>query len=107
MSRRPQVLLEDAKMRELRRLARHGNVTVAEWVRGALCAARLLIERAIAAGERLVSDAEVLQEILDRYVAIARRDAIHVALLERRGVADILSFDSGFDQVPGIRRVSA
>lgn len=70
-------------------------------------AARLLLERAIANGERLVSDAEVLQEILHRYVAIARRDAIHVALMDRHAVSDILTFDSGFDQVPGIRRMSA
>jgi len=38
-----------------------------------------LLERAIADGERLVSDAEVLQEILHRYVAIDRRDAIQPA----------------------------
>jgi predicted nucleic acid-binding protein len=39
-------------------------------------AARIALERAIADGERLVTDAEVLQEILHRYVAIDRRDAI-------------------------------
>ena len=38
-----------------------------------------LLERAIADGERLVSDAEVLQEILHGYVAINRRDAIQPA----------------------------
>jgi len=109
---------------------------------------RRLLERAIADGERLVSDAEVLQEILHRYVAIARRDAIqpafdallmvvdevfaleqrdverakdliqgsrvlsardaiHAALMERNGVTVILSFDAGFDQVPGLRRLHA
>ena len=34
-----------------------------------------LLERAASNRERLVTDAEVLQEILHRYVAIARRDA--------------------------------
>ena len=38
--------------------------------------ARRLLERAVAEGRRLVTDAEVLQEILHRYVAIDRRDAI-------------------------------
>jgi len=38
--------------------------------------ARRLLERAIAERRRLVTDAEVLQEILHRYVAIKRRDAI-------------------------------
>ncbi|MEW6687710.1 MAG: type II toxin-antitoxin system VapC family toxin [Pseudomonadota bacterium] len=110
-------------------------------------AARRLLERAIADGERLVTDAEVLQEILHRYAAIGRRDAIqpafdallnvvdevfpvaqgdverakdlvqgypglsardalHVALMERNGVSRMLSFDAGFDQVPGIRRMA-
>jgi predicted nucleic acid-binding protein len=38
--------------------------------------ARRLLERAIAENRRLVTDTEVLQEILHRYVAINRRDAI-------------------------------
>jgi predicted nucleic acid-binding protein len=41
---------------------------------------QILLERVIAAGERLVTDAEVLQEILHRYTAIDRRDAIEPAL---------------------------
>lgn len=46
------------------------------------------LERAIADGERLVTDAEVLQEILHRYVAIGRRDAIQPALEALLGVVD-------------------
>jgi len=38
--------------------------------------AQVLLERMIASGRRLVTDAEVLQEILHRYTAINRRDAI-------------------------------
>lgn len=41
--------------------------------------AQRLLERAIVDRERLVTDAEVLQEILHRYVAIDRRDAIQPA----------------------------
>ena len=37
---------------------------------------QVLVERMAAAGQRLVTDAEVLQEILLRYSAIDRRDAI-------------------------------
>jgi predicted nucleic acid-binding protein len=109
-------------------------------------AARRLLEQVIGGGERLVTDAEVLQEILHRYVAINRRDAIqpaftallgiaddvypieardldraknlvlgaphlsardavHVAVMQRHGVERILSFDRGFDAVPGIQRL--
>ncbi len=42
--------------------------------------AQVILERLIAAGERLVTDAEVLQEILHRYTAIDRREAIGPAL---------------------------
>ena len=38
--------------------------------------ARRLLERAVAEKRKLVTDAEVLQEILHRFVAIGRRDAI-------------------------------
>jgi predicted nucleic acid-binding protein len=51
-------------------------------------AARRLLERAIVDEERLVTDAEVLQEILHRYVAIARRDAIGPAFDAILGVVD-------------------
>jgi predicted nucleic acid-binding protein len=40
---------------------------------------QILMERLIAAGERLVTDAEVLQEVLHRYAAINRREAIEPA----------------------------
>jgi predicted nucleic acid-binding protein len=110
--------------------------------------ARRLVERCIEQRERLVTDAEVLQEILHRYGAIDRRDAIqpaldailgvvdevfpvdepaverakaillasrklsardalHVSVMERRRVKRILSFDSGFDGMPGIERLGA
>jgi hypothetical protein len=41
--------------------------------------AQRILERAATARERLVTDAEVFQEILHRYVAIDRRDAIQPA----------------------------
>lgn len=109
--------------------------------------AQRLLEGLIAAGERLVSDAEVLQEILHRYVAIGRRDAvqpafdallgvvdevfpidvqdvrdakqivvgarplsardaIHVAVMRRYGVRRVLTFDSGFDGIRGVTRIT-
>lgn len=37
---------------------------------------QLLLESLIASGERLVTDAEVLQEILHRYTAIGKREAV-------------------------------
>lgn len=50
--------------------------------------AQVLLERAVAAGDRLVTDVEVFQEILHRYVAIDRRDAIQPAFDSLLGVID-------------------
>jgi predicted nucleic acid-binding protein len=109
--------------------------------------AQRALERLVGQGERLVTDAEVLQEILHRYVAINRReaiqpaftallevvdhvypveladvegsktlllgeralsarDAIHVAVMRRYEVDRILTFDRGFNGVPGVERVT-
>lgn len=109
--------------------------------------AQRLLEKFVSERQRLVTDAEVLQEILHRYVAINRRDAIqpafdallgiadqvlpvdqavserakevvlghreisardaiHLAVMERHGIEQVLSFDSGFDGFPGITRLS-
>jgi hypothetical protein len=35
---------------------------------------------------------------------LSARDAIHVAIMQRYGVAQILTFDRAFDHVPGIAR---
>ena len=50
--------------------------------------AQRLLERAVADGQRLVTDVEVLQEILHRYVAIDRRDAIQPAFDAVLGIVD-------------------
>jgi len=105
-------------------------------------AARLLPEVAVARRERLVTDTEVILEILHRYAAIDRRtfiepaldallgvvdevypieladvtrardivlssrlsarDAIHVAIMQRHGIAVIMTFDDDFAKLPGI-----
>jgi len=52
--------------------------------------ARRLLEEAIADNEPLATDAEVLQEIIHRYVAIGRRDAIGPAFDVVLGVVDVV-----------------
>ncbi len=50
--------------------------------------AQRLLEQLIHERQRLVTDAEVLQEILHRYVAINRRDAIQPAFDALLGIMD-------------------
>ena len=75
--------------------------------------AQRLLEKLITDRERLVTDAEVLQEILHRYVAIDRRDAIQPAFDALLGVVDeVLAVDAIVVQrakqiVLGYRQLSA
>ncbi|UQX12744.1 type II toxin-antitoxin system VapC family toxin [Candidatus Mycobacterium methanotrophicum] len=109
--------------------------------------AQRLLESALSTGERLVTDAEVLQEICHRYVAINRReaiqpafdailgvvddvlpidrtdveqargillgyqnlsarDALHIVVVVRHQITNLMSFDRGFDVYPGITRLA-
>ena len=52
--------------------------------------AQRLIERLVSDRERLVTDAEVLQEILHRYVSINRREAIQAGYDALLGVVDLV-----------------
>ena len=58
--------------------------------------AQRLLEKLIRDDQRLVTSAEVLEEILYRYVAIDRRDAIQPAFDALTGVVDeVLAVDRG------------
>lgn len=109
-------------------------------------AAEAVVRRLLNSEQTLITDAEVYQEILHRYSAIKRpdaiapafdlldqltdaclpvtredvrrakvllethlrlsaRDAIHVAVMESKEIRKVLSFDAGFDSIPGFQRV--
>ena len=104
-----------------------------------------LLREAAERGQRLVTDVEVLQEILHRYSAVRRpeaiqpawsalvavvdevmpidlhdletakgvvlggyglsaRDAVHIAVMLRHEIEEIMTFDAGFDRHPAVRR---
>jgi predicted nucleic acid-binding protein len=44
-------------------------------------------------------------EIVQIREPFSARDAIHIAVMEHRGIQSILSFDSDFDCWPGLRRI--
>ena len=72
-----------------------------------------LLEKVVSDRQRLVTDAEVLQEILHRYVAINRRDAIQPAFDALLGIVDqVLAIDRTITErakqiVLGYRQLSA
>jgi predicted nucleic acid-binding protein len=75
--------------------------------------AQRLLEELVSQRQRLVTDAEVLQEILHRYVAIDRRDAIQPAFDALLGVidqviaVDLAAVERAKQIVLGRRRLSA
>ncbi|MEA2338242.1 MAG: uncharacterized protein QOE82_2249 [Thermoanaerobaculia bacterium] len=44
--------------------------------------------------------------LLGKY-GFTARDAIHLAVMEQRGIEKILSFDRGFDRYPNVRRITS
>ena len=75
--------------------------------------ARRLFEKVVSERQSLVTDAEVLQEILHRYAAIDRRDAIQPAFDALLGIVDqVLAVDRSIAErakqiVLGYRQQSA
>ena len=75
--------------------------------------ARRLLEKVVSERQSLVTDAEVLQEILHRYAAIDRRDAIQPAFDALLGIVDqVLAIDRSIAErakqiVLGYRQLSA
>ena len=75
--------------------------------------ARRLLEKVVSERQSLVTDAEVLQEILHRYAAIDRRDAIQPAFDALLGIVDqVLAVDRSIAErakqiVLGYRQLSA
>jgi len=61
---------------------------------------QILLERLIASGQRLVTDAEVLQEILHRYTAIDKREAVGPAF---QVVLDVVDEVFGIEKADVLR----
>jgi predicted nucleic acid-binding protein len=59
--------------------------------------AQRAVERLAGKGDRLVTSSEVFQEILHRYLSIARRDAIELAFETLRGIVDDVLAVEGAD----------
>lgn len=52
------------------------------------------------------ADVERARRLLKTTPKLTARDAIHIAVMQGRDVGRILSFDAGFDGIPGIVRLS-
>jgi predicted nucleic acid-binding protein len=53
------------------------------------------------------ADVFAAKDLTYSHSGLSARDALHVAVMRRREIAEIVSFDRGFDAVAGIRRLPA
>ena len=53
-----------------------------------------------------MSEIRVARDIIAVVDGISARDALHVAVMRKAGTDRILSFDRGFDLVPGVERLA-
>jgi hypothetical protein len=51
-------------------------------------------------------DVDTARVLSAQYGALSSRDCLHVAVMKRLGCRKVWSYDSGFDAVPGLQRVS-
>jgi uncharacterized protein len=56
-----------------------------------------------------VEGADVLaaKDLVNAYSRLSSRDAVHAAVMRRHQITEILSFDTGFDEIDGITRLPA
>lgn len=53
-----------------------------------------------------LAEVEAAKEIVLGRYGVSARDALHVAVMRANQITRIVSFDTGFDRVPGIERLS-
>lgn len=51
------------------------------------------------------TEVEAARDLLLGYTSLSARDALHVAVMRRHSIDRVMTFDRGFDVVPGIERV--
>jgi uncharacterized protein len=75
-----------------------------EWIEHAFNALHGVVDDVFA-----VEAADVLaaKDLVLAYERLSARDAVHAAVMRRRQITEVLSFDSGFDEVAGITRLPA
>ncbi|MGB9308938.1 MAG: type II toxin-antitoxin system VapC family toxin [Mycobacterium sp.] len=52
------------------------------------------------------TDVEHAKDTVLRYQSLSARDALHLAVMARHDITQLMSFDRGFDVYPGIERLA-
>lgn len=85
-------------------LHRYISIGRRDWIELAYATLRGIVDDVFA-----IEEADVLaaKDLVHAHPQLSARDAVHAAVMRRRQITEILSFDRGFDTVAGIKRLPA
>jgi predicted nucleic acid-binding protein len=75
-----------------------------DWIEHAFNAMRAIVDEVLQVEE---ADILIAKNLVHSHPKLSTRDAVHAAVMRRREITEILSFDRGFDAVAGITRLPA
>lgn len=52
-----------------------------------------------------IADTDLGKNLLLKHTRLSARDALHAAVMRNHGITVVATFDKGFDEAPGVRRM--
>lgn len=83
-------------------LHRYISIDRRDWIELAFETLRGIVDQVLAVES---ADVFAAKDLVHAHPKMSSRDAVHVAVMRRRQIAEILSFDRGLDVVTGIKRL--
>lgn len=84
-------------------LHRYANPEQRERIEPAFAVLQEIVDEVLPVTE---ADVFAAKDLIHAHPRLSARDALHAAVMRRHEIAQIVSFDRGFDEVSGIRRLS-
>jgi predicted nucleic acid-binding protein len=85
-------------------LHRYISIDRRDWIELAFETLREIVDQVLAVEE---ADVFAAKDLVHAHPKMSSRDAVHAAVMRRRQITEVLSFDRGFDAVTGINRLGA
>lgn len=83
-------------------LHRYASIRRLEAIEPAFQTLRGIANRTLSYG---IAEIDAAKSLIESVPGLSARDALHVAVMRSAGITRILSYDAGFDAIPGITRI--
>lgn len=97
---RRQLVTSSEVFQELMR--RYASADRRDWIEIAFGALRAVVDQVFAVEE---ADVLLAKDLVLAHPKLTARDAVHAAVMRRRKIAEILTFDTGFEEVADLERL--